>query len=104
VIGEGPKSNPLTIWAIDMPSSLTLSLTDTTGSSCIVSWTVVVPPADSLITGYRLYIDDGLDGPFHVAYDGQDKPSVLERTVEGLDARHTYRLRVSAVNKAGEGP
>jgi hypothetical protein len=68
-----------------------------------VSWTAVVPPTDSLITGYRLYIDDGLDGPFHLAYDGKDRPSVLERTVDGLIARHNYRLKVSAINKAGEG-
>jgi len=36
VIGEGPKSNPLTIWAIDIPNSPTLSLTDTNRSSCTV--------------------------------------------------------------------
>jgi len=103
VIGEGPKSNPLQIWAVNTPSAPLLSLSDTARSSCSVYWSAVSPPSNSLITGYRLYIDDGLDGDYQIAYDGTDKPSVLSRTVEGLEPRLTYRLKVSAINKAGEG-
>ena len=35
-IGEGPRSNPLTIWAISVPDSPTLTLTDTSRDSCSV--------------------------------------------------------------------
>jgi hypothetical protein len=36
LIGEGPKSNPLTIWAVDVPSATTLLVTDTTRDTCSV--------------------------------------------------------------------
>ena len=63
-----------------------MSRTDTSQDSCSVQWTAVIPPTNSLITGYVLYIDDGLDGPFTVAYDGRDKPSKLSYTVMDLAA------------------
>lgn len=96
-------SNPLTIWAVDLPDAPDLSRTDTSQESCSLLWTAVDPPADSLITGYVLYIDDGLDGPYTVVYDGRDKSSKLSHTVTDLVARRQYRLKVSAWNKAGEG-
>jgi hypothetical protein len=77
VIGEGSRSNPLQIWAVNTPDAPTISLVDTNRSSCSVSWTEVSPPTNSLITGYRLYVDDGHDGDFALAYDGQDQSSVL---------------------------
>jgi len=46
----------------------------------------VSPPANSLITGYILYLDDGLDGEFKIAYNGRDQPSKLSFTVTGLVA------------------
>lgn len=36
LIGEGAQSNPLVIWAINLPSASTLSLTDTSRDSCSV--------------------------------------------------------------------
>lgn len=102
-IGEGPRSNPVQVWAVDLPAAPTLSLVDTNRSSCSVAWTAVTPPANTLITGYRLYVDDGLDGDFVLAYDGKDKPSAFTRSVEGLEPRLIYRLKVAAMNKAGEG-
>ena len=86
-IGEGAQSNPLTIWAINLPDAPTLSRTDTSRNSCSLQWTPVTPPSNSLITGYRLYVDDGLDGEFNVIYDGRDEPSVLSYTVDGLIAQ-----------------
>ena len=56
-----------------------------------------------MITGYILYIDDGLDGDFAVAYNGINKPSKLAHSVDNLFARRIYRLKVTALNKAGEG-
>lgn len=81
VIGEGPKSNPLIIWAVDVPTAPVLSLTDTSRSSCSVQWTAVNSPLNSLITGYVVYIDDGLDGNFVVGYDGKSNPSKIFTTI-----------------------
>ena len=102
-IGEGAQSNPLTIWAIDLPDAPILSRIDTNSDSCSVQWTAVTPPSNSLITGYMLYVDDGLDGDYTLAYNGMDKPSTLAYTADGLVARRQYRLKVTALNKAGEG-
>lgn len=44
---------------------------------CQVSWTAVTPPANSLITGYIVMIDDGYDGDFTVGYNGSTNPSLL---------------------------
>jgi hypothetical protein len=100
---EGARSNPITLWAIDVPAKPTLSLSNTSRDSCSVVWTKVAPPTNSQITGYKLEIDDGLDRAFRVAYDGTSTPSKIEYTVQGLTQRTTYRLKVFAINKAGDG-
>lgn len=74
-IGEGSRTNPLTIWAVSPPAASVIELTDTARDSCTVQWAAVAPPANSLITGYMVYIDDGLDGDFSVGYDGSTNPS-----------------------------
>jgi len=56
-----------------------------------------------LITGYKVLIDDGLDGPFKIGYDGSANPSKLFAVVSGLIFRSTYKLKVFAINKAGAG-
>jgi len=77
LIGEGALSNPLIIWAVNLPDATTLTLTDTSRSSCSVQWNPVTPPANTLITGYQVLIDDGLGGDFSVAYNGRTNPSLL---------------------------
>ena len=94
---------PLSIWSIDVPTAPTLSLTDTGRDFCAVAWTSVTPPANSLITGYILYVDDGLDNEFKIAYDGPNYPSTFANQVTDLQPRRTYRLKVLAMNKAGHG-
>jgi hypothetical protein len=103
LIGEGELSNPLLIWAVDLPAATTLTLTDTSRSSCSVQWSAVAPPANTLITGYQVLIDDGLGGDFSVAYDGKTNPSLLSAVIDGLESRTTYRMQVRAFNKAGSG-
>lgn len=103
LIGEGPKSNPLTIWAVSVPTAPTLTLTETTRDSCSVTWTPITPPANSLITGYVVLIDNGVDGPFKIGYDGRQNPSKVFTTIESLTAQTTYRLKVYATNKSGKG-
>jgi hypothetical protein len=56
-----------------------------------------------LITGYQVLIDDGLDGAFSVGYDGSTNPSRVNTVISGLTSRTTYRLKVIAQNKAGNG-
>jgi hypothetical protein len=48
-------------------------------------------------------IDNGLGGPFSIAYNGITNPSSLSTVVAGLNSRTTYRLKVAALNKAGSG-
>lgn len=92
LIGEGDLSNPLIIWAVDLPAATTLTLTDTSRSSCSVQWSAVSPPANTLITGYQVLIDDGLGGAFSVAYNGKTNPSLLSAVIDGLNSRTTYRM------------
>ena len=103
LIGEGPQSNPLTIWAVDLPSAPTLSLVDTGRDFCSVQWTAEPAPENSLITGYKVLIDDGYDGDFSIAYDGSSNPSKLDAIVTLLRPQTIYRLKVTAGNKAGMG-
>ena len=48
-------------------------------------------------------IDDGLDGEFKIGYDGSSNPSKVFTTIENLNQRTTYRLKVFATNKSGNG-
>jgi hypothetical protein len=63
----------------------------------------VAPSAYSLISGYIVYIDDGLDGDFSIGYDGRTNPSLVSTKIAGLVPRSIYRIKVAAVNKAGVG-
>lgn len=83
-IGEGPKSLAKKFWAVDTPTSPTVSVVSTTRDSCKVSWTAVTPPANSLITGYVILIDDGKGGPYRVAYNGVNNPSLLTYNIKNL--------------------
>lgn len=89
------------MWAISPPASSVLELTDTARDSCTIQWSAVAPPAHSLITGYIVYIDDGLDGDFSVGYDGSTNPSLVFAKISGLNYRTIYRIKVAALNKAG---
>lgn len=41
-------------------------------------------------TGYKLFVDDGNDGDFRVAFDGSNKPGVRKFTVNGLTENKLY--------------
>ena len=85
LIGESEiRSLASLIWAIETPSAPVIEVTDTTRDSCSVSWTPLAPPTGSLINGYVILIDDGLAGPFRVAYDGHTNPSTFDATIFGL--------------------
>jgi hypothetical protein len=76
---------------------------NTSRDSCSVQWTSLTPPANTLITGYVVLIDDGLQGTFRFGHDASKDPSKNNATIYGLEAMTTYRLMVYGLNKAGQG-
>lgn len=92
-----------TFWAIDTPGAPTVSVIGTTRDSCQVSWSAVTPPANSLITGYVILIDDGHGGSYSVAYNGRNNPSVLSYSIQNFQSQTNYNIIGFAVNKAGDG-
>jgi hypothetical protein len=87
LIGESElKSLATTMWAVTTPTAPTLSIDITSRDSCSIQWAAVSPPADTLITGYVILIDDGLSGPFRVAHDASKDPARLNATIYGLKA------------------
>ncbi|CAE7408572.1 amy, partial [Symbiodinium sp. CCMP2456] len=55
------------------------------------------------LLGYRLLLDDGLGGPFHLAYDGIGRRLTNTAKIFGLMPERTYRAFVRAVSFVGEG-
>jgi len=59
----------------------------------------------SIIRGYKLYMDDGLGGPFTILYDTSPlSPQILNYLATGLASNLVYRFKVAAVNFNGVGP
>jgi hypothetical protein len=56
------------------------------------------------VTGYKLFVDDGLNGDFVEIFYGQKVPSMHEYLVSNLTAQRPYRFRVQAENFNGFGP
>ncbi len=67
-----------------------------TNNSIVLSWKM---SDKSVPDGYTIEIDDGLGGPFDVVHE-TDK---LFCSLGGLQFHSTYRARVKAFNRAGEG-
>ena len=68
-----------------------------TNNNIVLSWRV---SDNSVPDGYVIEIDDGLGGPFDAVY----RTDKLCCSLGGLQFRSTYRARVKAFNRAGEGP
>ncbi len=103
-IGEGLKSHSKTFYAVDIPSVPTLSVTASTRDTCTITWSEVSPPANTVIQGYVLMINDGLESDtYSIAYNGQHNPATFKAVVEGLSARRNYKVKGYAINKAGSG-
>ena len=103
-IGEGSTSQVRSYYAVDTPTAPTLTVSNSTRDTCSVSWTAVSPPTSTVIEGYIILINDGLDGnAFTIAYNGKYNPSQFQATLGGLSARRNYQIKGYAVNKAGEG-
>ncbi|CAE7600360.1 UGDH [Symbiodinium natans] len=55
------------------------------------------------LLGYELFMDDGLGGPFHLAYDGIGRRWSNTAKIFGLMPERTYRAFVRAVSFVGAG-
>ena len=74
-----------------------------TRDTCTVSWTQVVPPANTIIQGYVIQINDGLDrDTYATVYNGRLNSSTLSTTITGLST-HNYQIIGYAINKVGNG-
>lgn len=84
-----------------VPSSLVLSAA-TDPAVIIAQWTAPISLNGDVISGYRVYIDDGLGGSLNLVLDG-DSSSTYVYTISNLICGLFYTVAVSAKNSAGEG-
>lgn len=104
-IGEGIQSYTATFYAVDLPSAPTLTVYNSTRDTCMISWNQVTPPANTVIQGYVVLINDGLGGDtYSIGYNGKLDSGQLTASITGLSARRTYQIVGYAINKAGNGP
>ena len=59
--------------------------------------------ADLPMSGYILYVDDGLTGEFVMAYNGSLNPAQVSYRVNNLVPGRTYRFKVRAMDYNGQG-
>jgi hypothetical protein len=114
-VGTSELSDEASAALAPLPAQLTpapwVDLLRSTLSSMLIRWNagVTIPsfPLEIGVTGYRLYIDGGNDGSYQLAYDGANRPGVLEFKVTKERFRivpgRAYRFRVAALNYNGEG-
>ncbi len=57
--------------------------------------------SDLPISGYLLYVDDGLTGVFSLVYDGSLNPKTVSYRVNDLVPGRTYRFKVKAIDYNG---
>jgi hypothetical protein len=61
----------------------------------------VVPADEVVITGYKLYMDNGFNGNFKLIYDRDKYPSVLTYVASNLTTGLPYRFNVNSLNING---
>jgi hypothetical protein len=66
-------------------------------------WTAPSSVNGDAIRGYKVYVDDGIGGPFTLVFDGSNYPSTYRFDIENLTCGLNYFVQVSALNVAGEG-
>jgi hypothetical protein len=59
--------------------------------------------SDVPMSGYMLYVDDGLTGVYNLVYDGSLNPAQVTYRVNDLVPGRTYRFKVRAVDYNGQG-
>ncbi|KAF4755617.1 hypothetical protein FOZ63_008289, partial [Perkinsus olseni] len=107
---DGDASGHRTLYACAVPSPPSnISRVSPAWSPTVIgiSWFPILNLVDSggcVITGYRVYANDGLDGlPLQMVYDGRTRANVLEYNLTGLTPGRYYWIAVAAITVAGEG-
>lgn len=107
-VGEGPKSVASSLLFANVPSAPEITLIPTAGdiNTILVSWKAPADENGDSASGYKVYLDNGLGGPFNLIFDGSAFPSrfsfLAGETTELLTCGRLYQARVTALNVAGE--
>ena len=83
------------------PSAPSKVETASTTTSITIAWSAVTSADSVPITGYLVFMDDGLNGNFKQVYDGRNKPLQLYFTAVKLETGLPYRFTVASVNVNG---
>lgn len=71
-------------------------------NSLMTAWALSAEIDGIDIEGYSLYMDDGYNGDFRLAYDGSGEPQVFQFLATNLTSGLPYRFALSAHNLNGE--
>ena len=106
-VGASETSSIVSVPIAAYPAAPTgLARTTSTKTSITVAWNKSIDtelPA-GLITGYHLYMDNGLRGDFELVYNGEGVPTVRSFEASGLVTGLPYRFHVVAFNHVGQSP
>ena len=102
--GDSPMSEQLRVAFASLPSTpnapqRVASLS--TQTSIAVEWAAVPGTSGVPVSGYYLYMDDGLAGPLQLIYNGANKPFTYTYTAYNLRTGLPYRFKVLAENING---
>ena len=106
-VDESDLSHILTVSVADYPEAPTgLSRVKSSESTISLAWdeTSDTQLPAGLITGYHLWMDNGLHGNFELVYNGEGVPTVLQYMATDLVTGRPYRFYVTAWNHVGESP
>ena len=74
-----------------------------TSTGITIIWEAPADNGGQLVTGYRLYRDDGATGvPNIIIWNGENAPSIFEFATTGLNPGSSYVFAVAAINTAGK--
>ena len=89
------------------PATITKSSTLSSQTSIHVNWSAVTPgvsPGGDVL-GYKLRVEDAINGTSWIAFDGQElgQPLRLSHTIYGLTTGRDYLISVAAISVNGDG-
>ncbi len=71
-------------------------------TSSLIYWNRVTT-SELPLSGYILYMDEGLGGPLVPIYDGSLNPALVEYRVDNMIAGRTYTYKVRVIDYNGQG-
>jgi hypothetical protein len=90
-IGESQRSTSNAIIFANVPAKPnSLVLTTSQDLSIIASWTAPTSVNGDAIRGYRVYVDDGIGGPYELVFDGFSDASTYSFKIDDLQCGLLY--------------